>query len=83
MHPGDDLETAQLNKKRHIASKLLMGSGDLNVLDIGSGWGGLGIYLASVSDSRVTGVTLSTEQHKVSTNASVPPDFRIGSSFTY
>ncbi len=62
----DDLETAQLNKKRHLASKLLLGSGDLNVLDIGSGWGGLGMYLARVSDSRVTGVTLSTEQHKVS-----------------
>ncbi|MEE2996369.1 MAG: cyclopropane-fatty-acyl-phospholipid synthase family protein [Pseudomonadota bacterium] len=64
--PGNDLETAQLNKKRHLASKLLLDEKSLNILDIGSGWGGLGMYLAGVSDGNVTGVTLSTEQHKVS-----------------
>lgn len=35
---------------------------DLKVLDIGSGWGGLGLYLAGVARAKVTGVTLSTEQ---------------------
>ena len=65
-HADEDLETAQLNKKRHLASKLLLDDDGLNVLDIGSGWGGLGLYLAGVSDADVTGVTLSTEQHKVS-----------------
>lgn len=65
-HPDDDLETAQNNKKRHLASKLLLDSGGLNILDIGSGWGGLGMYLAGVSGGNITGVTLSTEQHKVS-----------------
>lgn len=64
--PDDDLETAQLNKKRHLASKLLLDRDGLNVLDIGSGWGGLGLYIADVSDADVTGVTLSTEQHKLS-----------------
>lgn len=64
--PGEDLETAQMNKKRHLASKLLLDGDDLNLLDIGSGWGGLGLYLADVSDVDVTGVTLSTEQHKLS-----------------
>lgn len=64
--PDEDLETAQKNKKRHIASKLLLDRDDLSVLDIGSGWGGLGLYLAEVSDADVTGVTLSTEQHKLS-----------------
>lgn len=64
--PGEDLETAQLNKKRHLAAKLLLNGDGLNVLDIGSGWGGLGLYLANVSDADVTGVTLSTEQHKAS-----------------
>tara|TARA_Y100001934_G_C12374427_1_gene788366 strand:+ start:2476 stop:3747 length:1272 start_codon:yes stop_codon:yes gene_type:complete len=64
--PDDDLETAQLNKKRHLASKLLLDDQDLKILDIGSGWGGLGIYLAGISDGSVTGVTLSKEQHKVS-----------------
>jgi cyclopropane-fatty-acyl-phospholipid synthase len=61
---GDDLETAQLNKKRHIASKLLLRPGQ-TVLDIGSGWGGLALYLASECGADVTGLTLSAEQHKV------------------
>ena len=65
-HPDDDLETAQNNKKRHLASKLLLDGDGLNILDIGSGWGGLGMYLAGVSGGNITGVTLSAEQHKVS-----------------
>jgi cyclopropane-fatty-acyl-phospholipid synthase len=35
------------------------------VLDIGSGWGGLGLYLAEVAPVSVTGITLSKEQLKV------------------
>ncbi|CAN0551473.1 unnamed protein product, partial [Laminaria digitata] len=65
--PDQDLETAQRNKKRHLASKLLLNREKLNVLDIGSGWGGLGLYLADVSGAHVTGVTLSTEQYRLST----------------
>jgi len=63
---NDTIETAQENKKRHIAAKLLLKPG-MKVLDIGSGWGGLGLYLADVADVDVTGVTLSEEQHKLST----------------
>jgi cyclopropane-fatty-acyl-phospholipid synthase len=38
---GDEtLEQAQQAKKRYIAAKLLLDRPDLNVLDIGSGWGG-------------------------------------------
>ena len=37
-------------------------SRDARVLDIGSGWGGLGLYLAEMCGARVTGVTLSDEQ---------------------
>ena len=37
------------------------------VLDIGSGWGGLGLYLAKTFKAEVLGVTLSTEQHAVAT----------------
>jgi len=59
-----DLERAQLAKKRHIASKLLLKRGQ-KVLDIGCGWGGLALYLASVADVEVTGVTLSVEQLEV------------------
>ena len=63
--PCDDLETAQANKKRHIAAKLLLKPGQ-RVLDIGSGWGGLGLYLAQEAGVDVTGLTLSVEQHKLS-----------------
>lgn len=62
---GQNLEQAQLAKKRHLAAKLVIEPG-MKVLDIGSGWGGLGLYLAQVCGAQVTGVTLSQEQHKVS-----------------
>jgi cyclopropane-fatty-acyl-phospholipid synthase len=61
---GDDLDVAQLNKKQHIAAKLMIRPGQ-RVLDIGSGWGGLALYLASECSADVTGLTLSVEQHKV------------------
>ena len=61
---GDDLDTAQLNKKRHIAAKLRTRPGQ-RVLDIGSGWGGLALYLAGECGVDVTGLTLSVEQHRV------------------
>lgn len=60
-----DLATAQDHKKWHLAAKLLAGSGQ-RVLEVGSGWGGLGLYLAKVADAHVTGITLSEEQLKVS-----------------
>ena len=60
-HPEQSLDDAQLAKKRHIAAKLVM-KPDARVLDIGSGWGGLGLYLAELAGARVTGVTLSQEQ---------------------
>jgi cyclopropane-fatty-acyl-phospholipid synthase len=62
--PEDDLDTAQAKKKRHIAAKLLLRPGQ-KVLDIGSGWGGLALYLASECGAEVTGLTLSQEQLKV------------------
>ena len=42
--PGMTLEEAQEAKKLHIASKLRLEPG-MKVLDIGCGWGGLGLYL--------------------------------------
>jgi cyclopropane-fatty-acyl-phospholipid synthase len=54
---------AQEQKKRHIAAKLRLARPGLKVLDIGSGWGGLGLYLAETFGAEVTGVTLSGEQH--------------------
>jgi cyclopropane-fatty-acyl-phospholipid synthase len=63
--PEATLDDAQLAKKRHLAAKLLIKPGD-RVLDIGSGWGGLGLYLAEMTGATVTGVTLSTEQLQLS-----------------
>jgi cyclopropane-fatty-acyl-phospholipid synthase len=68
-NPGQTLDDAQLAKKRHLAAKLLLDRGrtekDLRVLDIGCGWGGLGLYLAEYAGADVTGVTLSQEQHAI------------------
>jgi cyclopropane-fatty-acyl-phospholipid synthase len=61
MSENDSLQQAQENKKKHIAAKLLLMPGQ-KVLDIGSGWGGLGLYLARLAQVDVTGVTLSVPQ---------------------
>src|SRR6185295_12713885 len=62
--PETSLDDAQLAKKRHIAAKLRLGH-DQTVLDVGCGWGGLGLYLAELGGASVTGVTLSSEQHAI------------------
>jgi cyclopropane-fatty-acyl-phospholipid synthase len=65
---GDEtLEEAQAAKKRHIAAKLRLTRPDLHVLDIGCGWGGMAITLAQEYGARVTGITLSAEQHTEAT----------------
>jgi len=43
--PDDTLEMAQAQKKAHIADKLCLKPG-MRVLDIGCGWGGMGLTLA-------------------------------------
>jgi cyclopropane-fatty-acyl-phospholipid synthase len=67
-HPDSTLDDAQIAKKRHLAAKLVMDRPGLSVLDIGSGWGGLGLYLAEVTGARVLGVTLSEEQFATANN---------------
>ncbi len=60
--PDATLEEAQAAKKAHIAAKLRLRPG-VSVLDIGCGWGGLGLSLSEQApDVRVQGVTLSQEQ---------------------
>ncbi|MEM0908701.1 MAG: cyclopropane-fatty-acyl-phospholipid synthase family protein, partial [Pseudomonadota bacterium] len=70
------LEEAQLAKKRHIASKLML-EDDHRVLDIGCGWGGMGLYLADNTGADVTGITLSDEQaSRANARAAGRPDVR-------
>lgn len=56
------LDDAQLAKKRHLAAKLKLDRPDLEVLDIGCGWGGMALTLAKEFGAKVTGITLSEEQ---------------------
>jgi len=63
--PGISLDEAQIAKKRHIVAKLLAEPGQ-RALEIGSGWGGMAMYLSESSGVDVTGITLSTEQLKIS-----------------
>jgi cyclopropane-fatty-acyl-phospholipid synthase len=59
--PDMTLEEAQQAKKTHIAAKLMLQPGH-RVLDIGCGWGGMGLELAGCYGAEVTGITLSIEQ---------------------
>jgi cyclopropane-fatty-acyl-phospholipid synthase len=68
---NDDLEVAQLAKKRHIAAKLLLTRPGLRVLDIGCGWGGMALTLARDYGADVTGITLSEEQLQEARNRAV------------
>jgi cyclopropane-fatty-acyl-phospholipid synthase len=62
-NPDVGLEQAQADKLRHIAAKLNLKPG-MSVLDIGSGWGQLAIYLAKSTGATVTGLNVSPEQIK-------------------
>ena len=56
------LAEAQRNKYRSIAQRAGVKAGD-HVLEIGTGWGGMALYLAGELGARVTTVTISQAQH--------------------
>ena len=58
------LEEAQQAKCEHLMKKLCLEPGQ-RVLDIGSGWGSLAMFLAEHAQVSVTGITLSTSQLRV------------------
>ncbi|RYF05309.1 MAG: class I SAM-dependent methyltransferase [Oxalobacteraceae bacterium] len=62
----EDLATAQRAKIDHILNKIRVRPGD-TLLDIGCGWGALAIRAAQKYGARVTGVTLSANQHALAT----------------
>ena len=57
----DTLEEAQRNKLRLIAAKLRLEPG-LKVLDIGSGWGDLALYLAAMENVDVIGASTASSR---------------------
>ena len=62
-NPNISLDQAQKDKKQHIINKLRI-SENMNVLDIGCGWGGMAIEIAKSTGAKVKGITLSENQFK-------------------
>jgi cyclopropane-fatty-acyl-phospholipid synthase len=64
--PDMTIEEAQTAKRQHITDKLLIDREGLRVLDIGSGWGGLGLHIARQPHRpSVVGINLSDEQVRI------------------
>ncbi|MEL7463779.1 MAG: cyclopropane-fatty-acyl-phospholipid synthase family protein [Pseudomonadota bacterium] len=59
---NETLEEAQVNKYASIIDRMGAGEGD-HVLEVGCGWGGFAEYAAGVRGAKVTGITISREQH--------------------
>ena len=55
------LDQAQIDKKNHIINKLKI-TDNMEVLDIGCGWGGMAIDIAKQTGAKVKGITLSENQ---------------------
>jgi cyclopropane-fatty-acyl-phospholipid synthase len=79
--PNLTLDEAQAAKRRHIAAKLFIDRPGCKILDVGSGWGGLGLHLAREYDADVVGINLSDEQVKIARERakaeSLPCEFRV------
>jgi cyclopropane-fatty-acyl-phospholipid synthase len=65
-HAGDTLEQAQARKVDLVARKLDLKEGT-RLLDVGCGWGAMGIHAARNYGARVVGVTLSEPQRAYAT----------------
>ena len=63
LQADESLEQAQQNKLARIAERLQLGSSD-HLLEIGTGWGGLAIFMARETGCRVTTTTISRQQYE-------------------
>ena len=59
---GEDMVAAQMNKYASICDRMHL-ERDQHVLEIGCGWGGFAEYAIRERGARITGLTLSREQH--------------------
>lgn len=62
-NPDANLKEAQIAKYDRLCREMKLQADD-HVLEIGSGWGGNAIHMASRYNCRVTTVTISEEQHQ-------------------
>ena len=61
--PTDTLEQAQINKMERLCQQLKLKSTD-QVMEIGTGWGGMALYMAKHYGCHVTTTTISDEQYQ-------------------
>ncbi|MGR5162286.1 class I SAM-dependent methyltransferase [Vibrio owensii] len=61
-HADDTLEQAQINKMDRLCQQLELKPTD-HVVEIGTGWGAMAIYMAEQYGCQVTTTTISEEQH--------------------
>lgn len=64
LRDGDSLEQAQLNKMGAVLEMAAIGPED-HVLEIGCGWGGFALEAVRRTGCRLTGITISAEQHRL------------------
>lgn len=62
LHPDETLEQAQINKMERLCQQLQLKASD-HVIEIGTGWGAMAIYMAKTYGCQVTTTTISEEQH--------------------
>lgn len=60
---ADSLEQAQINKMERLCQQLELTSSD-RVIEIGTGWGGMAIYMAETYGCHVTTTTISEQQYQ-------------------
>lgn len=61
--PSDSLEQAQINKMERLCQQLQLQQSD-HVIEIGTGWGGMAIYMARHYGCTVTTTTISDAQYE-------------------
>jgi len=61
--PSDTLEQAQINKMERLCKQLKLTSSD-SVIEIGTGWGAMAIYMAENYGCHVTTTTISEQQFR-------------------